>query len=36
MGGMGGDGGFMWWPLALAAAALTSVAGLFTARWARR
>jgi len=36
MGGMSGDGGFMWWPLALAAAALTSVAGLFTARWARR
>jgi hypothetical protein len=36
MGGFGGDGGFMWWPLALAAAALTSVAGLFTARWARR
>jgi hypothetical protein len=36
MGGMGGDGGFMWWPLALAAAALTSLAGLFTARWARR
>jgi hypothetical protein len=36
MGGMGSDGGFMWWPLALAAAALTSVAGLFTARWARR
>jgi len=37
MGGMSGDGGFTWWwPLALAAAALTSVAGLFTARWARR
>jgi hypothetical protein len=36
MGGMGSDGGFMWWPLALAAAAVTSVAGLFTARWARR
>jgi chitinase len=36
MGGMSGDGGFMWWPLALAAAALTSVVGLFTARWARR
>jgi hypothetical protein len=36
MGGMSGDGGFMWWPLALAAAALTSVAGLLTARWARR
>jgi hypothetical protein len=36
MGGMSGDAGFMWWPLALAAAALTSVAGLFTARWARR
>jgi len=36
MGGMSGDGGFMWWPLALAAAALTSVAGLFTTRWARR
>jgi len=36
MGGMSGDGGFMWWPLALAAAALTSVAGLFTARWSRR
>jgi hypothetical protein len=36
MGGMSGDGGFMWWPLALAAAAITSVAGLFTARWARR
>jgi hypothetical protein len=36
MGGMSGDGGSMWWPLALAAAALTSVAGLFTARWARR
>jgi len=36
VGSMGGDGGFMWWPLALAAAALTSVAGLFTARWARR
>jgi hypothetical protein len=37
--GMGGDssgGGFIWWPLALAAAAMTSVAGLFTARWARR
>jgi len=36
MGGMSGDGSFMWWPLALAAAAITSVAGLFTARWARR
>jgi hypothetical protein len=36
MGGMSGDGGFMWWPLALTAAALTSVAGLLTARWARR
>ena len=36
IGSMGGDGGFMWWPLALAAAALTSVAGLFTARWSRR
>jgi hypothetical protein len=36
MGGMSGDGGFMWWPLALAAAALTSVAGLLSARWARR
>jgi len=36
MGGMSGDGGFMWWPLALAAAALTSVAGLLTARSARR
>jgi hypothetical protein len=28
MGGMSGDGSFMWWPLALAAAALTSAAGL--------
>ncbi|KPK47318.1 MAG: hypothetical protein AMJ77_03530 [Dehalococcoidia bacterium SM23_28_2] len=36
MGGTSGDGGAMWWPLALAAAALTSVAGLLTARWARR
>lgn len=27
MGGMSGDGSFMWWPLALAAAALTSVGG---------
>jgi hypothetical protein len=36
MGGMSGDGGFMWWPLALAAAAFTSVAGVLTARWARR
>jgi len=36
MGGMSGDGSFMWWPLALAAAALTSVAGLLTARSARR
>ena len=36
VGSMGGDGSFMWWPLALAAAAFTSVAGLLTARWARR
>ena len=36
IGSMSGDGSFMWWPLALAAAALTSVAGLFTARRARR
>lgn len=35
-GGGSSDGGFIWWPLALAAAAMTSVAGLFTARWARR
>jgi len=35
-GGPGGDGGFAWWPLALAAAALTAVAGLYTARRATR
>ena len=34
--GSGGDGGFLWWPLALAAAALTAVAGLYTARRATR
>jgi hypothetical protein len=34
--GSSGDGGFMWWPLALAAAALTAVAGLYTARRATR
>ena len=33
----GGEGGsFQWWPLALAAAALTAVAGLYTARRATR
>jgi hypothetical protein len=36
MGGGTSGGGFIWWPLALAAAAMTSVAGLFTTRWARR
>jgi hypothetical protein len=37
LGGASTSGdGFMWWPLAMVAAALTSVAGLFTARWARR
>ncbi len=36
MGSTSGDGGSTWWALALAAAALTSVAGLLTARWARR
>ncbi len=35
-GGTSGDSSLLWWPLALAAAALTSVAGLATARWARR
>jgi len=34
--GSSGDGGFLWWPLALAAAALTAVAGLYTARRATR
>jgi len=34
--GAGGDGGFLWWPLALAAAALTAVAGLYVARRATR
>ena len=34
--GAGGDGGFLWWPLALAAAALAAVAGLYTARRATR
>jgi hypothetical protein len=34
--GAGGDGGFLWWPLALAAAALIAVAGLYTARRATR
>ena len=34
--GSSGDGGFLWWPLALAAAALTAVAGLYTARRAPR
>jgi hypothetical protein len=35
--GSGSDGGgFLWWPLALAAAALTAVAGLYTARRATR
>jgi hypothetical protein len=34
--GSGGEGGFLWWPLALAAAALTAVAGLYTARRATR
>jgi hypothetical protein len=36
MGSGGGDGGFLWWPLLLAAAALTAVAGLYTARRATR
>jgi hypothetical protein len=36
MGSTGEGGGFLWWPLALAAAALTCVAGLYTARTARR
>jgi hypothetical protein len=35
-GGPGGGDGFAWWPLALAAAALTAVAGLYTARRATR
>jgi hypothetical protein len=35
-GGPGGGDGFQWWPLALAAAALTAVAGLYTARRATR
>ena len=34
--GSAGEGGFLWWPLALAAAALTAVAGLYTARRATR
>ena len=34
--GAGGDGGFLWWPLALAAAGITAVAGLYTARRATR
>jgi hypothetical protein len=36
MGSGGAGGGFLWWPLALAAAALTAVAGLYTARRATR
>jgi len=36
MGSGGEGGGFLWWPLALAAAALTAVAGLYTARRAAR
>jgi hypothetical protein len=36
MGSGVGGGGFLWWPLALAAAALTAVAGLYTARRATR
>jgi hypothetical protein len=36
MGSPSEGGGFLWWPLALAAAALTCVAGLYTARTARR
>gem|GEM_PF-1389510 len=36
MGGMSGDGSFMWWPLALAAAAITSAAGLGTLVTAKR
>lgn len=32
MGSGGEGGGLLWWPLALAAAALTAVAGLYTAR----
>ena len=36
MGSGGEGGGFLWWPLALAAAALTAVAGLYTARRATR
>jgi hypothetical protein len=36
MGSPSDGGGFLWWPLALAAAALASAAGLFTARTARR
>ena len=36
IGSGGADGGFLWWPLALAAAALTAVAGLYTARRATR
>jgi hypothetical protein len=34
--GSSGDGSFLWWPLALAAAALTAVVGLYTARKATR
>ena len=34
--GSGSEGGFLWWPLALAAAAVTAVAGLYTARRATR
>jgi len=34
--GSGSQGGFLWWPLALAAAALVAVAGLYTARRATR
>jgi len=36
MGSGSEGGGFLWWPLALAAAALTAVAGLYTARRATR
>jgi hypothetical protein len=34
--GSSSGGGFLWWPLALAAAALTAVAGLYTARRSTR
>jgi hypothetical protein len=36
MGSSSEGGGFLWWPLALAAAALAAVAGLYTARRATR